>query len=41
MAAFVQTKIDMDFTSFTGLGIPMTNPSIFIPVQAGISFFLL
>ena len=41
MAAFVQTRIDVNFTSFTGLGIPMANPSIFIPIQAGISFFVL
>jgi len=41
MAAFVQTRIDLNFTSFNGLGIPMANPSIFIPIQAGISFFVL
>jgi hypothetical protein len=41
MAAFVQTRLDVDFTSFHGLGIPMTSPSIFIPVQAGISFFVI
>ncbi len=41
MAVFVQTRIDLDFTSAFGLGIPMAHPSIFIPVQAGISFFLL
>jgi hypothetical protein len=39
LAVFMQTRIDLDFTSPNGLGIPMEHPSIFIPIQAGISFF--
>ncbi len=41
MAVFLQSRIDLDFTSRNGLGIPLSNPSIFIPLQAGISFFVL
>ena len=41
MAVFVQSRIDLDFTSHNGLGLPLGNPSVFIPLQAGISFFAL
>jgi hypothetical protein len=41
MAVFLQSRIDLDFTSPNGLGIPLGNPSVFIPLQAGISFFAL
>ena len=41
MALFLQARIDLDFTSPNGLGIPLANPSVFIPLQAGISFFAL
>jgi len=41
MALFLQARVDMDFTSPHGLGIPLGNPSVFIPLQAGISFFAL
>ena len=41
MAVFLQTRIDIDFTSQNNLGIPLGNPSVFIPIQAGISFFTL
>ncbi len=39
MAVFLQSRVDIDFTSSRGLGIPLPNPSVFIPLQAGISFF--
>jgi len=38
MAVFLQTRIDLVYTSPQGLGIPLNSPSIFIPIQAGISF---
>jgi hypothetical protein len=41
MAAFVQSRLDLDYTSHNGLGLPLGNPSVFIPLQAGISFFAL
>ena len=41
MAVFLQTRLDLVYTSPQGLGIPLTSPSIFIPIQAGISFFAL
>jgi hypothetical protein len=41
MAVFLQSRVDLDFTSPKGLGIPLADPSIFIPLQAGISFFAL
>jgi hypothetical protein len=41
MAFFLQSRVDLDFTSSNGLGIPLADPSIFIPLQAGISFFAL
>ena len=41
MSVFLQTRVDIDFTSPTGLGISLPNPSVFIPLQAGISFFAL
>ncbi len=41
MAVFLQSRVDIDFTSPKGLGIPLPNPSVFIPLQAGISFFAL
>src|ERR1035438_2765458 len=37
MALFLQSRVDVDFTSTHGLGIPLENPSIFIPIQGGIS----
>jgi hypothetical protein len=39
MAVFVQSRVDIDFTSHNGLGGELGNPSLFIPLQAGISFF--
>lgn len=39
MGVFLQSRVDIDFTSPNGLGIPLANPSVFIPLQAGISFF--
>jgi hypothetical protein len=41
MAVFLQSRVDLDFTSSKGLGIPLPDPSVFIPLQAGISFFAL
>ena len=41
MAVFLQSRVDIDFTSPKGLGILLPNPSVFIPLQAGISFFAL
>jgi hypothetical protein len=38
-ALFIQTRMDLDFTTYNGFGIPMNSPTIFIPVQIGISFF--
>lgn len=39
MGVFLQSRVDIDFTSPNGLGVPLANPSVFIPLQAGISFF--
>ncbi len=41
MALFLQTGLDMDFASRGGLGQVTGTPPIFIPVKAGISFFVL
>lgn len=41
MAFFLQSRVDVDFTSPKGLGVPLADPSVFIPLQAGISFFAL
>ena len=41
MAVFLQSRVDLDYTSPTGLGLPLNSPSVFIPIQAGISFFAL
>jgi hypothetical protein len=38
MAFFLQARIDLDYTSQKGLGVFLDNPSVFIPIQAGISF---
>jgi hypothetical protein len=39
MAVFLQSRVDLDFTSHNGLGGQLGNPSVFIPLQIGISFF--
>jgi opacity protein-like surface antigen len=39
MAVFLQSRIDLDYVSSNGMGIPLSGPLIFIPLQAGISFF--
>jgi hypothetical protein len=39
MAVFLQSRIDLDYVSPNGLGIPINGPLVFIPLQAGISFF--
>ncbi len=39
MAVFLQARVDVDFTSHNGLGGELENPSVFIPLQIGISFF--
>lgn len=41
MAFFLQSRVDLVFTSHNGLGIPLDSPTVFIPLQAGISFFAL
>ncbi len=41
MAIFLQSRVDLDFTSPKGLGIPLGNPSIFIPLELGLSFLAL
>jgi len=41
MAVFLQTRVDLDYTSAAGLGLPLDGPSVFIPIQAGLSFFAL
>jgi hypothetical protein len=41
MALFLQSRVDIDFTSPHGLGITLDSPSVFIPLQAGISFLAL
>ncbi len=38
MAVFLQTRVDLDFTSHNGLGGSLGDPSVFIPLQIGISF---
>lgn len=38
-AIFVQSRMDLDFTSSNVFGVPMGSPSIFIPIQLGISFY--
>jgi hypothetical protein len=38
MAAFVQMRVDLDFTSHNGLDGELGDPSVFIPLQIGISF---
>jgi hypothetical protein len=38
-ALFIQTRMGLDFTTYNGFGIPMSSPSVFIPVQVGISVF--
>jgi len=37
---FIQTRIDLDFIPMGGM-IPSDSPAIFVPVQAGLSFFVL
>jgi hypothetical protein len=41
MAFFLQSRLDLVFTSHNGLGTPLDSPTVFIPLQAGISFFAL
>ena len=39
-ALFLQGRVDMDFTPNNGLGGAADSPTIFIPIQAGIGFFV-
>ncbi len=39
IGVFLQSRVDIDFTNPNDLGIPLANPSVFIPLQAGISLF--
>ncbi len=39
-ALFLQGRVDMDFTPNSGLGGASDSPTIFIPIQAGIGFFV-
>ncbi len=40
MALFLQGRVDLDFTPNNGLGGSADSPTIFIPIQAGIGFFV-
>jgi hypothetical protein len=39
-AVFLQGRVDMDFTPNNGLGGFADSPTIFVPIQAGIGFFV-
>jgi len=39
MAFFLQARVDLDYTTSSGLGLALDTPSVFIPFQVGISFF--
>jgi hypothetical protein len=39
-ALFLQARVDMDFTGSNGFGGTADSPTIFIPIQAGIGFFI-
>lgn len=39
-ALFLQARVDMDFTPNNGLGGAADSPTIFVPIQAGIGFFV-
>ncbi len=39
-ALFLQARVDMDFTGANGFGGTSNSPTIFIPIQAGIGFFV-
>jgi hypothetical protein len=41
MGIFFQGRVDIDFTSTGGLGKSTDSPSIFIPLQVGVGFFVL
>jgi opacity protein-like surface antigen len=40
-ALFLEARADMDFRSNTALGMANGMPSIFIPIQAGLTFFVI
>jgi hypothetical protein len=40
-ALFVEGRMDMDFRANNSLGIADGTPSIFIPIQAGLTFFVI
>jgi hypothetical protein len=40
-ALFVEGRMDMDFRANNALGIADGTPSIFIPIQAGLTFFVI
>jgi hypothetical protein len=39
-ALFLQGRVDMDFTPNNGLGGAADSPTIFVPIEAGIGFFV-
>lgn len=41
MALFAQGRVDIDFTSANGLGKNVDSPSLFVPIQVGLGFFVL
>ena len=41
IALFLQGRVDIDFTSSGGLGKGVDSPSIFVPIQGGVGFFVL
>lgn len=40
-AIFVECRVDMDFRSNNVLGMANGTPSIFVPIQAGLTFFVI
>jgi hypothetical protein len=41
MAVFAQGRVDLDFTPSSGLGHATDSPSIFVPLELGVGFFVI